>query len=170
MVRNILFFDVPIYRLPEDKYYAEREKYIDKMMYGTDPEERRSKEEFYERNPDNKINFEDHLQKSFGGPWTFNEIIGYIRLYFLGTQIRGELWMVNKKRLVRTRKKLILWQSHNVSYEERIPFSATNEEVFEAILTYLDRAKKEVKGRVIDTAKLEALGKYVDWNGLRNSG
>ena len=166
----LFFYDVPVYRLAEDRYYAERDRYIDISMYGTHPEDRKMRKAFYERNPDNKINFEDHLQKSFGGPWTFNEIVGYIRLHFLGTQVRGELWMVDKKRIVKSRTKLILWQSHKVSYEEDFPFNASNEQVFRAILAYLDHAKKELKDRVLDTSHFERIGKFVDWNALRRAG
>jgi hypothetical protein len=39
MMDMLFFFDVPVYRLPKEKYYAERESYIEKQMYGTDPNE-----------------------------------------------------------------------------------------------------------------------------------
>ena len=48
------------------------------------------KKEFYEKNPNNKIFFEEHLSNYFGGIWEYNEIIGYIKLYSIGNQIRGE--------------------------------------------------------------------------------
>lgn len=166
----IFFYDIPVYRLPEDRYYAERDRYIDLTIYGTNTEDRKSRQAFYESKPDNKINFEHHLHKSFGGPWIFNEVVGYIRLHFLGTQVRGELWMVDRKRIVKSRKKLILLQSEKVSYEEQIPFNASNEQVYRAILVYLNRAKKELEGRVVDTTLFERLGQFVDWNALRRVG
>jgi len=37
-VTGILFFyDIPIYRLPEDAYYADRDDYVDATMYGQTP-------------------------------------------------------------------------------------------------------------------------------------
>ena len=170
MSGTLFFYDIPVYRLPKDQYYAERDRHVDLVMYGTHPEDRKTRQAFYERNPDNKINFENHLQKSFGGPWIFNEVVGYIRLHFLGTQVRGELWMVDKKHIVKSRTKLIIWQTHKVSYEEAFPFNASNEQIYRAILTYLDRVKKELKGRVVDTELFERVGQFVDWNALRRAG
>jgi hypothetical protein len=168
MMDMLFFFDIPVYRLPKEKYYAERETYIEKQMYGTDPNEIALRKAFYERNKDSAILFRDHLEKTYGGPWDFNEIVGYIRLHFLGSQIRGELWMVSKKRLVRTRQKLFLYQTHKVVPEKDIPFPASNEEIYGVIFEYLEDTKRELKGRFIDTSTFERLGKYIDWNALRN--
>jgi hypothetical protein len=168
MMDILFFFDIPIYRLRKEKYYAERESYIEKQMYGTDPEEVALRKAFYERNRDNAILFRDHLEKIYGGPWDFNEIIGYIRLHFLGSQIRGELWTVSKKRLVRTRQKLFLYKTQKVVPEKDILLPASNEEIYRIICEYLEDAKKQLKGRFIDTSTFERLGRYIDWNGLKN--
>ena len=166
---QIFFFDVPVYRLLEERYYEERARYIERQMYGTSPELHKVQSEFYERNPPRKIQIQDDLEKEFGGPWRFNEIIGFIRLYFHGRQVRGELWMVNRKRLVRTRHKLYLHQSHKVVDEEDVPYDASNEEIYLAIIRYLERARDELKGRVVDTETFRLIGRYVDWNGLRKA-
>ena len=133
MVGILYFYDVPVYRVPEACFYAERDRYIDITMFGTLPDEREFRKAFYERNADTRINLEDRLEKTFGGPWCFNEIVGYVRLHFLGSQVRGALWMVDRKRIVKSRTKLILPQSHKVVYEEDIPFGASNEQVFQVI-------------------------------------
>jgi hypothetical protein len=51
-------------------------------------------------------------------------------------------------------------------YEEELPLTRTNENVFQAILAYLKRAKRELKGRYLDTELFEILGPHVDWIGL----
>ena len=159
MMDMLFFFDIPVYRLPKEKYYAERESSIEKQMYGTDPEEIAIRKAFYERNADSAILFRDHLEKTYGGPWDFNEIVGYIRLHFLGSQIRGELW---------TRQKLFLYQTHKVVPEKDIPFPASNEEIYRIICEYLEDAEKELNGRFVDTSTFERLGRYIDWNTLKN--
>jgi len=101
------FFDIPVYRIREEEYYEQRETYIsEKLLEG--PLTKKEYEKFYSDNPGLKRKAEDHLIKVFGGPWTFNEIIGYIRLYFTGSQLRGEYWKVDAKRIVKTRKKCLL--------------------------------------------------------------
>ena len=96
---------MPVYRLSRERYYKDMDKYINKNMYSGSPNHRKMTEEFYRREPSQKLAQEDRLRKSYGGAWEYNEIIGYIRLYFFGTQIRGEYWGVNAKKIVRTRKK-----------------------------------------------------------------
>jgi hypothetical protein len=68
MMDMLFFFDVPVYRLPKEKYYAERESYIEKQMYGTDPNEIALRKALYERNKDSAILFRDYLEKTYGGP------------------------------------------------------------------------------------------------------
>lgn len=75
------FFDVPVYRLPEERYYRERDKSIESAIY---PEGSPSNEAMRAKeaaDPNHNIAFRDHLQRTYGGCWRFNEIIGYIRLH-----------------------------------------------------------------------------------------
>jgi len=50
-------------------------------------------QDFYDQYPDRRTRDEDHAFRKFGGAWNFNEIVGFVRLYVLGSQIRGELWL-----------------------------------------------------------------------------
>ncbi|MBI5789024.1 MAG: hypothetical protein HZA78_09240 [Candidatus Schekmanbacteria bacterium] len=164
----LYFADIPVYRIQEEEYYKKRENYIDKMMYGKTSELRERNKSFYERNIDNRIYFEDHLEKQYGGPWDFNEIIGYVRLHFLGFQVRGELFMVDKKRITRTRKKIFLFRTGKVVSETVFSTYSSNEEIFNAILRYLSNTKKELKPRFMDSASFEFMGKFIDWKNLLN--
>jgi len=99
----VFFFDVPVYRLGEDNYYSELNDYIQNRMYPSGYA--RENEEFFIRNPDQKTQHENHIRETYGGAWNYNEIVGFIRLHFVGSQIRGEYWGVNAKRICRTRRK-----------------------------------------------------------------
>ena len=96
LMKDVYFFDIPIYRLPEAKYNSDRDRYIEQSMIDL----------HYEK-PPMADQFRNDLWKQYGGAWQFNEIIGYIRLYFCRNQILGELWMTNAKRIVQTRRKRI---------------------------------------------------------------
>jgi len=147
-------FDVPVYRLPEEKYYSERRKYIDEQIFppnDPDTETRRQREQ---NNPGTYVAWHDHLERAFGGCWQFNEIIGYIRLHFLGSQIRGEYFGVKRKRIVRTRTKTLEYQTHKLAPEIQLPASATSEEIFRLMMEYLSDCRKELKGRHIDSELL----------------
>ncbi len=57
----------------------------------------------------------EHLNNKYGGTWEFNEVIGHIKLHFLGNQIRGEYWKVNAKRIVKTRSKTLEYATHKLA-------------------------------------------------------
>src|SRR5258708_2596595 len=150
------FFDIPVYRLTKEKYEAEQKAHIESMMFETDASSPRGRY------------YRDQLWKRYGGPWQFNEIIGYIRLHFLGTQIEGEWWRVDAKRVTRTRKKLFLNEHWKVVYEEVISEGSTSIEINWLILFYLKRAQedKNLKRFYVDTSVFERTGPHVDWEAV----
>lgn len=158
--------DLPVYRLPEDRYYADRNAYVDEVMtkhpLPTTP-----------RNPSTASNLtssdaamRDHLFESYGGAWNYNEIIGYLRLHFLGNQIRAEYWKVDRKRIVRTRRKVFTFWHWKLVPEDDVPMSGTSEEIYQAVLAHVEACKRELRGRFVDTSTLAALGPYIDWRAL----
>jgi|TARA_R100000049_G_C1954528_1_gene106282 hypothetical protein len=158
-----IFQDIPVYRLPETSYKDAMEEFISKHTAGnpSDPIQM-----MYARNLDSKLYYESHLRKVYGGPWEYNEIVGFIRLHFLGFQIRGDYWAHQAKRVVKTRRKLFGPTHSKVGAEVSIPIDANSAEVYTLILKYLDRCKTKLKRRYIDTSRLEEIGPYVDWSAL----
>jgi hypothetical protein len=75
--------------------------------------------------------------------------------------------MVEKKRVMRTRKKQFFWRSDKVVPEVEIPRHATNQVVYETILDYLEFTRKKLRRRFLDTSVFERIGRFVDWNGMR---
>ena len=162
-----IFFDIPVYRLTAEKYESEQKTFIHHEM----SEGGEIVQEMYRREPEHKTRMEQHLWETYGGCWRFNEIVGFIRLHFFFTQIRGEYWRISAKKVVRTRKKLFAFFDPKVTYEEEIPAGSTNAEVFELIKKYLVRAQNErnLKKFFVDTSVFENIGPFIDWNGLRQS-
>ena len=154
MAFMVYFYDIPVYRLKEDEYNNDRDKFIDKST------------KMYEHDHNYYVNLRDLYFKDYGGMWLYNEIIGYIRLHFLGTQVRGEYYSVNKKRIVKSRRKQFEYKTYKLVPEREIRDSSSNEKIFSVILEYVDGCRKELKGRYIDSSGLETLGPYVDWKAL----
>jgi len=126
-------------------------------------------EAFYREHTDSKIRNIDYLQKQYGGPWRFNDIIGYIRLYLNGYEVRGQLWHVDVKRVVRKpRHKLLFCENHRFGIPVGIPTESSNGEIFNHIMKYLDSIRPRFKNRFIDSALIETVGPYVDWKSLIN--
>lgn len=89
-------------------------------------------------------------------------------MYILGDQIRGEFWRVKAKRIVRSRKKVFEYDTWKLVPEIDIPEEANNVEIFCLINEYLSDCKKELKGRYIDTSRLDIIGPFIDWRSFVN--
>ena len=160
------FLDIPVYRLPEDDYYAERNAYADAGMTKHPLSTTPASPSTAPRLSPQDAAMLDHLFQSYGGPWRYNEIIGYLRLHFLGSQVRAEHWRVQRKRIVRTRRKVFDFDHWKLAPETELPVDGTSEEIFAAVMEHVQDCKAELKGRYVDTSTLETLGPYIDWRGL----
>ncbi len=164
------FFDVPVYRLAEDTYYKQMDDFIDQTLFPPNMPYSAARREREQQNPNENTWMRDHLHQQFGGAWRYNEVIGYIRLHFLGSQIRGEYYGVQVKRITRTRKKILEFRTWKLAPEIDIPQEASSADIYRLVLEYLDDCRKELKGRIVDSKLLEAIGPYVDWKSLWQSG
>jgi hypothetical protein len=159
-------FDVPVYRLKQDRYNAELDEYIERTMYPPNDPWSEATRELDKRQPHLRINFHDHLWRSYGGAWRFNEIIAYIRLHFLGSQIRGEYFSSIRKRCVRTRTKTFEYRTHKLAAEIDIPRDADKKQIFDLFRQYLEDCQRELPKRYVDITSFEEIAPYVDWRAL----
>ena len=158
----IYFFDLPVYRLSSEAYEQELASDIDEALFpASDPtaDTRRLKNQPH---PRTVTRLSEHFFEKYGC-WEFNETIGYIRLHFLGGQVRGEYFDVSKKRIVRTRTKVIKYQTWKLAPEVDIEHPHGKAEILAAIRTYIEDCRREVPRRFIDTELFETLAPHVDW-------
>ena len=158
-VAHEYFYDLPVYRLSYEKYNSMLDAEIEakleeiKRISGHVPSldlQDRMRQHQYERL----------------GPWQFNEAIGQIRLYFLGSQVRGEFFSAERKRNSTGRTKVFTFRTLKLASETDIfPTKQTSSaDVWDSIQAYVAKCKKELKkGRVIDDHRLLTLGPHVDW-------
>ena len=111
------FFDLPVYRLSAEQYYAGRDAYIERIIFRTGTPEEPHLRQREMASPRSNDALRNHLTEKYGGCWQFNEIIGYIKLDFLGSQIRGEYFAVDRKRIVRTRTKTFEYKTWKLAPE-----------------------------------------------------
>jgi hypothetical protein len=154
MVFDDYFMLIPVYRLSEDKYMSDMESDFEKKLTWD--------EEFCEKNPDMLLNYKGYHHKNYGGVWEFNEIIGYIKLYFYGRQVRGEYWSTLPNRKVRSRRKQFEYKTHKLAAEVGIK-QKTSEAILEAVEEYLLDCKREIKNRYIDLREFNSLKRHLNW-------
>ena len=160
------FFDLPVYRLARDQYYRERDDHIDSVLFPKESPHTPGRRARDLADPTINEGIRNHIALSYGGCWEFNEIIGYIRLHFLGTQVRGEYWSVAKKRIVRTRTRTIEYQTWKLASEVDIPRPYTSIDILKSVRTYIDDCRKEVPRRHIEASMFEAIADSIDWAAL----
>jgi len=150
------FYDVPVYRLTEEEYLAAQDAFVDRCLA-----------QYQLSKDDNHVHW---LRTRYGGGWQYNEIIGFIRLHFLGSQIRGEYFKIRGKRVVKSRTKTFYFNHWKLVPEIEIPPDATSEKIFSLILRYLEDCRRELKRRYIDFELLKSIGPYVNWKRLYEEG
>ncbi|MBE0468276.1 MAG: hypothetical protein IBX55_02040 [Methyloprofundus sp.] len=155
---------LPVYRLTSETYYSQRDSAADKTIFGGSDSE--FKIEYAKQNPEWYSAFKMHLNETFGGAWNYNEVIGHIELHFMGNQVRGSYWQDNKKRFVKTRKKQFVYKTPKLCAEMSFSRKSNSKEIYEVVLAYIERCRKELKGRYIDNSSLQNLSKYIDWVAL----
>jgi hypothetical protein len=160
---DYMFFDLPVYRIGEEKYLEDRDSFVSRSLaaYGVT-----SGESFDHRGQEHQpllVERRARLEKLFGGCWRFNETIGYIRLHFLGCQVRGEYYSVSRKRIIKTRKKQFEFQTWKLAPEIDFNDDATSDAIFSCIMDYVADCRRELPGRYIDDGSLRALGPFLDW-------
>jgi len=160
------FIEIPVYRILVKQYYREMNDYIEKHLHSGPLKQDALTQETLRKRPNLNLAFEQILRDSFGGAWNYNEIIGYIRLYFFGTQIRGEYWGTKAKIKRRTRKKIFENKTWNLAPELDLLCETESSGIFAKVLEYIAACSKELKGRYIDIRPLKVIGPYVDWISL----
>lgn len=164
-IRQFDFLDLPVYRIAKDRYYTERDAHIDSVMTEHPlPITPQNPSKANLSGPDALMR--DHLQQTYGGPWRYNEVIGHLRLHILGSQIRAEYWCIAAKRIVRTRRKIFFPRDLKLVPEQELPIYGSSENIYQAILAHVERCKKKLKDRYVDTETLTALGPFIDWHAL----
>jgi hypothetical protein len=111
---------------------------------------------------------EDRLQRTYGGPWNFNQAIGWIRLYAAGSHVGGHLWWVDAKRPQRNmRNKMFrLMTPSNILPTFFTPAHSSDEIYRETLKAIKNLSRESLKGRYVDLEAFENIGPFVNWQEL----
>jgi choline dehydrogenase-like flavoprotein len=98
MIAERYFLEIPIYRVSRDAFHAQfnrdQNAHLERqrVLGGVQPGQL----------PDWEMGVRDRFWAAYGTPWQYNQVVGWLRLFRLGTQLRGDLWLVHAKRYART--------------------------------------------------------------------
>ena len=159
-----IFFEIPVYRIAEADYKKQMEAHIRKHIPTY-----RGLEDLLRYRLDNpgKSHPDEPLvgvySKEYGGPWRYNEIIGHLRLYLYGHQIRVEYWQTQAKRIVKSRKKLFGSVSTKIVDEVTVKDLDSNKEIKGAIEAAIKLCENKFKNRYFDMHYFNAIKDHVSW-------
>lgn len=142
-------FEMPVYRLTEEKYNQEMRAYIS------------------EKNPGGLLS-SNYLKDKYGGEWRYNEIIGFLLFYRYGeNKIRCEYWETAAKRKVRTKNKLFIKKSDNYC-DELFSTTASSIELATVMKSAVAHCEQQLKGRVLGRQLFDKMVDHIDWIRLFN--
>ena len=161
------FVEIPIYHSSEDEYNKATECHINQEMarayqpFGITEEDA----------PESFKRFREYLWKEHGGVWRYNGIIGFLRLYIVGMQIRGETWFVDAKRVSRQMRRKFFIHTGK-TFEIHVSCDAKNHQILQQILAAIQEAQKSkpLKGRYLDLSSFQTIASHVDWRALMAGG
>jgi len=166
-MRDQYIFDIPIYRKTKDDFNNEIKTSLGSRVgwiISHDLDRRPLKNETYDR-------LKDSVIRESGGPWQFNQIIGWLRLFVEGNTIGGHFWWIDAKRLNRKirYKRLYLTTPSDVLQAWFPKESST--EIFDKLLNDLTTMAKEPKYKkhYFDLDVFRRIGPFIDWRDLINS-
>ena len=163
-------FDLPVYRLTQEQREAEGIRYAMQKVF---PAGTLHGNLFRQQAEDNPAEYQRKLTQTIHslhrGDWMFNEIVGYIRLHFVGTQVRGEYYAPSRKRISRSKTRDFQFQTWKLAPEVEIDQPITTASIANAIDLYIAACRKEIKHRHIDASIFHSLSPHVDWLQLYGS-
>lgn len=159
MVMHREFFEIAIYRVAEERFQRQFEAAWTKTKVGIDANYEGAAPQ------DRLAYFKDYVWRDFGMPWRYNQVIGWIRLYVLGNQIRGELWRHQAKRYQRNiaRRR---YECEGKAFELYVYPEDSNKAIAERLREELLSFQNELgNGRfVLDLQCFDSLAPSIDWH------
>lgn len=151
-MNDTIFFEIPIYRCTIEKHSEETQRNYQKFA-----------KKCYQKSEED---MRDFFYTNLWHPWKYNDVIGFLNLHILGSQLRAELWKVDKKKY-NGGITLKPFKNNGKSLELNIPKDLNSKQIFDFILKKLEKLnKKEFKKRHLDLEAFIRVGEFIDWKDL----
>jgi len=156
---NDHFFDIPVYRTSLERFSKDFESWKNSELKKIADWKRTA--------PGSYENIKNNLIEKQFYPWYFNDVIGWICLYTLGEQVRGDYYFISQKRI---NKGIIKKRFENCgkAFEINIFRRENSQEIHDKVRNELLSLyeKAPFKKRFIDLKTFDRTFKYIDWRKL----
>ncbi|MBM2815051.1 MAG: hypothetical protein HW421_1813 [Ignavibacteria bacterium] len=155
---NNYIFEIPIYRISFEKYTKKVNNWKVAQL---------SKYSYFNETDPKTYELYDNYLDSIKVPWKYNEVIGWICIYTLGTQYRADTYFMNNKSYsgLKVKKRI---EYIGKTFELSIYPENSSEDIYELILNNLESLKKEKRfaSKFIDLSAFKRIGKFINWKQL----
>jgi len=162
MMAEKYLFEIPVYSCSKVDYYKTCKSNVMKRIDWFNKQNlaipREKAQESY-------MNFERSTKEKYETPWDYNEVVGFIKIYKLGIQIRGETWFISAKRIQRGMKTKIFIYTGD-TFEITCYENDSSQDIFKDIISALFEANKKrpFKNKHIDLSSFMNCGPFIDWH------
>ncbi len=161
-------FDIPVYSCTEGRYNADMDKGVAKRL--------KELNEIFDMSgtsrtkaPKSDVMAKVHFRQNFGGPWHFNQIVGWLRLYVKPSHVGDHLWWVDAIQINRImrKKRFYLMTASNVLATYFTP-DDDSEIIYQKTLADIERLASEnpLRGRYVDLENFRNIGPFINWRAL----
>ena len=157
------FFEIAVYRCSPDSFHAKRERdtqeHLDWIARNGGP----PRDQF----PDIYKAAAERFVERYG-TWRYNQIVGWVRLYVLGRQVRGEIWFVDAKRIRQDMSKKN-FRYYGKAFElSFLPGEDSSAEIYSQVCAALQELCKGrlLRGRYLDLEEFHNVGSFINWRKL----
>lgn len=162
MEKNLYIFEIPIYRCPEDefdkKFAQDLAEHYERIWPGG-AKDRLPRETV--------LSAEQHYWETYGGPWNYNQTVGWLGVYIKRPLIRCDLWFTRAKRILRNPKRRKISLLGN-AFQLQCMGKESSIGIYHAVLEELKLFQKDFRGGrfVLDLQCFNNVGPYIEWRSL----
>lgn len=160
--REKYIFDVPVYWCKESSFWRD---YDARLAAHLAEFERQTG---YPLADSLRDSLTEDYWRSYIAPWKFNQIVGWVRIYKLGNQLRGELWYMNARRAT-TKLTKKQFSDKGKAFELFMPKGASSKDICEGLrreLVLVSLESKNGRKAILDLETFDNLSPHVDWRAL----
>ena len=167
MLDETCFFEIPIYRVCETLFHSE----FDRDQAAHLDKQRRLGRVEPGQLPDWELQVKDGFWKSYGMPWQFNQVVGWLRLFRLGHQLRGDLWLSSAKRFLRVpghkRFELV-----GKAFEIWVESKSTDEAIVSRLRDEFKELERNYSSRklTLDLECFDSIAPFIRWTDFASAG
>lgn len=158
--RERYFLEIPIYWCAELDFNARYNADLKAHLYES---EVRSG---YPLSNDFRIQVTVEFWKNYVAPWHYNQAVGWLRLYVLGSSVRADEWFTSARRFGRVMRKKHI-SLIGKAFEVHCWPEMSSEDIFREVLAKVRKVQSQSTRKVVlDLDCFISLGSFVDWRRL----